>query len=366
MLVGKPSYRKLRSIAVVQFVSEGVNSFKYISFSKALESGEIIITEVNSSGSVNDLMIENKSDNFVFFSDGDLLQGAKQNRVLNTSVLVMPHTKIIVPVSCVEAGRWRYTSKDFQDSGYSAPHTLRQAIHEDVISNLRLSKQHRSDQSRVWNQVSIMERFHNESSPSSDMLNTYEKKRYVFDKNLNDVFPEAGMNSVAIFKGGKLASVESFNSSEIYAEYFPKLIRAAMMDIDYVDDEQGIDEQGAISELEYFAESVKDLSFEKHKAVAAGDEKRFRNEKLSCFELNYEGNQIHFAALLNTEETRDLIYRDSRGMLVINFGDLKGRRFREILRMDYDYAMRIMMDPKLSDSMKRELFEEALRFGGRH
>ena len=366
MLVAKPSYRMLRSIAVVQFVSERVNSFKYISFSKALKNGEIIVTEINSSGSVNDLMIENKSDNFVFLSDGDLLQGAKQNRVLNTSVLVMPHTKIVVPVSCVEAGRWRYTSMDFQDSGYSAPHTLRQAIHEDVISNLRLSKQHRSDQSRVWNQVSMMESFHKESSPSSDMLNTYEKKRYVFDKSLNDIFPEGGMNAVAIFKGKKLASVESFNSSDVYAEYFPKLIRAAMMDIDYVEDGLGIDEQSAISELENFAESLKDLSFENHKAVAAGDERRFRNEDLTCFELNYEGNQIHFAALLNTEERRDRIYRDSHGMLVINFGDLKGRRFRDILRRDYDYALRIMMDEELTESMKRELFEEALRFGRSH
>ncbi len=366
MLVARLSFRALGFISVIQFVTERVNTFKYISSSEALKRGEIIVTEVNSSGSVNDLRIENKSNSFVFFSDGDLLQGAKQNRVLNTSVLVMPHTKIIVPVSCVEAGRWRYTSMDFQDSGYSAPHTLRQAIHEDVFSNLRLSKQHRSDQSRVWNQVSMMERFHNESSPSSDMLNTYEKKRNVFDKNLNDIFPEAGMNSVAIFKGRKLASVESFNSSDIYEEYFPKLIRAAMMDMDYVEDGSGIDEQSAISELENFAESLKQLSFEKHKAIAAGDERRFRNEELSCFELNYDGNQIHFAALMNTEESRDLIYRDSRGMLVINFGDFKGRRFRDILRRDYDYALRIMMDQELAESMKRELFEEALRFGVDH
>lgn len=362
MLVVKPSYKSMGFISVIQFVTERVNSFKYISFSNALKREELIVTEVNSSGSVNDLMIENKSDYFVFFSDGDLLQGAKQNRVLNTSVLVMPHTKIVVPVSCVEAGRWRYTSNTFRSSGFYAPSHLRREMHKSVISSLRLNEEHRSNQGRVWDEVSKYEKFHNEHSPTSDMLNTFEKKKGIFDKDLNDIFPEAGMNSVAIFKGRKLASVESFNSSEVYGEYFPKLIRAAMMDTDYIEDDPGIDAGSAISELDKFAESLKDIRFENHKAVAAGDERRFRNEDLSCFELNYEGNQIHFAALFNTEVSRDRIYRDSRGMLVINFGDFKGRRFRDILRRDYDYALRIMMDPELTESMKRELFEEALRY----
>ena len=44
----------------------------------------------------------------VLFLEGEELVGAKQNRILNTSVLIAAHTKSKIPVSCVEAGRWGY------------------------------------------------------------------------------------------------------------------------------------------------------------------------------------------------------------------------------------------------------------------
>jgi hypothetical protein len=38
--------------------------------------------------------------------DGEELVGAKQNRILNTTVLVDAHVTVTIPVSCVEQGRW--------------------------------------------------------------------------------------------------------------------------------------------------------------------------------------------------------------------------------------------------------------------
>ena len=57
-------------------------------------------------GSVPDLLVENRGDVRVLFLEGEELIGAKQNRILNTSVLVAAHTKVKIPVSCVERGRW--------------------------------------------------------------------------------------------------------------------------------------------------------------------------------------------------------------------------------------------------------------------
>jgi hypothetical protein len=41
-------------------------------------------------------------------TDGEQLVGAKQNRILNMTVLVAAETEVTIPVSCVERGRWGY------------------------------------------------------------------------------------------------------------------------------------------------------------------------------------------------------------------------------------------------------------------
>ena len=46
--------------------------------------------------------------------DGEELIGAKQNRILNTTVLVAAHTEVTIPVSCVEQGRWGYRGRQFR------------------------------------------------------------------------------------------------------------------------------------------------------------------------------------------------------------------------------------------------------------
>ena len=46
------------------------------------------VTEVSEAGSVPELMVENKLDVRVFLMDGQELVGAKQNRILNTDVVV--------------------------------------------------------------------------------------------------------------------------------------------------------------------------------------------------------------------------------------------------------------------------------------
>ena len=81
----------------------------YVTLDEALPRG-LRITEVDEAGSVPELVVENPLDERVLLYDGEELVGAKQNRILNVSVLVEAKSKLTIPVSCVEQGRWSRTS----------------------------------------------------------------------------------------------------------------------------------------------------------------------------------------------------------------------------------------------------------------
>ena len=91
----------------------------------AAAGGKLEILELEGGASVNEIAILNASGEFVFFMDADILAGAKQNRVVNASILLAPHSKTRVPVSCVEQGRWHVTSEKFKTSDFVAPSSLR-------------------------------------------------------------------------------------------------------------------------------------------------------------------------------------------------------------------------------------------------
>jgi hypothetical protein len=77
----------------------------YILLSRAIDSGQAVVEEVSESGSVPNLAVTNKADRPLLIPEGEILCGAKQNRVVNISVLVAAGVKFLVPVSCVEAQR---------------------------------------------------------------------------------------------------------------------------------------------------------------------------------------------------------------------------------------------------------------------
>src|SRR3954466_7738374 len=95
--------------------------------------GLVKVTEVSEAGSVPELQVENGLDLAVFLMDGQELVGAKQNRILNTDVLVPARSTLRIPVSCVEQHRWRHVSATFSAGG-SASHRTRSSklsrVHE--------------------------------------------------------------------------------------------------------------------------------------------------------------------------------------------------------------------------------------------
>src|SRR5262249_61609992 len=104
----------------------------YLTLDDALESQALKVTEVSEGGNVPTLKVVNTSGAHVFLMAGEQLIGAKQNRVLNTSLMVAPEVELPVPVSCVEQGRWAYHRRDFGSSGTSSHARLRAQMNKQA------------------------------------------------------------------------------------------------------------------------------------------------------------------------------------------------------------------------------------------
>lgn len=113
LTVGSPA--RHRNLSVYPLRSEGKGATAaYLVLDDALATGRFRITEVSESGSVPRLLAINDNGSPVFLLDGEELVGAKQNRVLNLSMMLAPKSRTEIPVSCVEAGRWRTESHAFR------------------------------------------------------------------------------------------------------------------------------------------------------------------------------------------------------------------------------------------------------------
>src|SRR5262245_35303941 len=107
------------------------------SLEEALADGTIRVTEISAEGHVPELRVKNTDKTPVLILDGEELIGAKQNRIVNVTILVAPQSEIIIPVSCIEAGRWAYARPSFTAAGRVLSQKIRSRKAEAVTRNLK-------------------------------------------------------------------------------------------------------------------------------------------------------------------------------------------------------------------------------------
>jgi hypothetical protein len=101
-------------LGVVELLSEKHPELPAISMlDEAIEKGEVRVGEVSEGGQVPYLTVENTGKVPVLILEGEELVGGKQNRIVNSSILVLAGSIIKIPVSCVESGRWDNRRYDF-------------------------------------------------------------------------------------------------------------------------------------------------------------------------------------------------------------------------------------------------------------
>jgi hypothetical protein len=208
----------------------GDGGLDYTTLDEAMQSGQFEVTEVNEGGSVPTLKVINKGDRLVFLMAGEQLVGAKQNRVLNASILVPAQRELPIPVSCVEAGRWRYSSRSFSHSDSSSHYYLRTKMSKAVTRSYKASSAPRSDQGEVWAEVSRKLARMGSHSDSAALEQTYQDYRDRLEQILQQLQPPQDCHGAVFAFGGRIAGLDLFDKPTTLAKLWPKLIRAYAID----------------------------------------------------------------------------------------------------------------------------------------
>jgi hypothetical protein len=284
------------------FLEQDLGGPEYLTLKQALDDQLLVVTEVSEGGSVPDVRVENKADLPVLLLDGEELAGAKQNRVLNTSILLKEHSTTVIPVSCTEQGRWRYSSKAFADSGTVLAATIRSSKSSSVSASLKRRAGYRSDQSGVWRSIAGLSSRARVTSPSGALRDVYEARRKELDEYIEAFEVSDKQVGLLVFVAGKISGFDILSRPEAFAKLAPKLFKSYALEASLK--ESGDTWKTSVEEAEEFLETAAEAPHTTHDSVGYGTDYRFSTEELVGSALVVDDTVIHTAFFPSTPADR--------------------------------------------------------------
>ncbi len=282
------------NMTVFPLIAQETQGPGYITLGEAFSQGTMSIREVNESGHVPELWAVNKGDNAVLILDGEELRGAKQNRILNASVLLKEHSETIIPVSCTEQGRWHSVGPEFADSGYVASSGIRAKKMQSVASSLQSQNSYQSDQGEVWNQIHHLEETMGRQSSTHAMRDTFESQKKDLDELLKSFPRVLDQRGLAVFINGVFTGLELVSLHSAYQKYHEKFIQSYGMNalMARKKEKTVLVKEGA---LEKVMQEILTSQHQSFPSIGYGKDYRYRDEHIIGAALIYQKTPIHAA-----------------------------------------------------------------------
>jgi hypothetical protein len=197
----------------------------YVTLDEALPRG-LRITETSDAGSVPELFVENPTDDAVLLYDGEELVGAKQNRILNVTVLVGAGAKLPIPVSCVEQGRWSRRSDVFGSARHVSHAHLRRRKAETLAAQPLARGLAQGD---VWDEVREKQSRMGVRSETAANRDTFEAHASRL-RALEDAFALVPGQCGAVLGIGDELCLDAVSRPDAFAGLWPKLRAGYLLD----------------------------------------------------------------------------------------------------------------------------------------
>ncbi len=274
----------------------------YIILDEALSRGDFDVTEVSEGGRVPELQVVNRGETPVLVVDGEELIGAKQNRIINLTILVPAKATVVIPVSCVEAGRWHCQSRRFAASRNAQYSRARAYKVARVTESLASNGTARSDQQWIWSDIAQKSARMSAASDTSAMSRMFETHQRSIDAFVS-AFPRMAGQCGAVFLIDRVpVGLECFESEAVFGALFPKLVGSYALDA--IDTQNSVvpsricvDDAKAVAQN--FIRSVATAAETKGKpfpTVGLGQTVRVAGDRLAAAALVADERVVHLAA----------------------------------------------------------------------
>jgi hypothetical protein len=290
VVVGEPSL--IGSLWVFPLSGSGAEQSVYLPGPDAFEQGLVRVNELDPP-EVPYLVVENLAAVALLLVEGETLVGGNQNRTLNTTVLCPPKRPTVVPVSCVEAGRWGRAT-DVSRSRSHLPGSVRAAKTADLGSVPGGPARWRSNQGRVWEEVERQAQRHGVESETAALEDVQMAVAEGTGELLDGLEPLPGQVGVACATGGRVLGIDVFDRPATLRSYLKSLVAGYRLDAD------GDTSRTLVATVERFLAEVASERSDTGPGVGMGEEVRLQG-RATGLALVLEGELVHLAAFPQPE-----------------------------------------------------------------
>jgi len=223
-------------LTVFPLISEPRTALQYDLLLDAIGAGSLRIREVGS-GTVPSLFAHNVGTTDVLILDGEQLIGARQNRITNRSILLAAGAKTEIPVSCMEQGRWHFTSEEFAPAPKArhAPTNVRRHAKFAEMEVAVATGRGRRDsaamaQGQVWSSISEMSDRLGGRSDTGAMDEVYDHLDTDVESWLAHFPPEPGQVGLLAFLGSRPLAIDALGCAELWARVHRRFLGGYVMD----------------------------------------------------------------------------------------------------------------------------------------
>ncbi len=283
-----------RNLTMFPLMNGATGEPDYLLLDEALAKGSAHVTEVSSSGSVPELRFVNDGAQNVLLLDGEELIGAKQNRVLNLTILAPGKRTLAIPVSCVEQGRWTSSSAAFAPSPHVYFSSGRAEKMKHVSQSLETSGERRSRQDQMWRHIEKLSQNLKTESPTGAMADIYSKHAASIDDYVDALAAKDGQTGAVFAINGEIIGLDLFDYAATLRKLLPKLVRSYALDA--LDAETAKPKTAEGRAAQDFLHSITRAQAQTFPAIGEGQDKRLTGPGLVGAALAAQGRVVHLTA----------------------------------------------------------------------
>jgi len=254
-----------------------------LTMADAAKTGKFKIAELEEGAAVNTLEVRNDTGKHVVLLAGEMIRGAKQDRIISYDTVVPPGGKFNVDAFCVEAGRWTEVSKHFKYDNEMAP------------AGVRAAAQGKQDQGEVWAEVSRVNEARGAVTATDTLTASYDDPAFRaevagYEKALKELAKEKEVVGVVVVAEGKVKAGDVFANHDLFATVWPRLLTSYAMDAALAGE---LGEVPPASAIEAYLAQLEQAEREETYADETQNRSSLSKDDMSAYELEYKGRKMH-------------------------------------------------------------------------